>query len=405
MLHPESLIFRTSEALIDLDTRNMCKIYFDGKSYSLGYPAISILGLLQRPRPLGDLVKLVILNSDSKLFVRDVIADVVNLIQIGVISTEPKHGFSTRSWPDGGYDSAYVHLRMLNDRSRKSAFVKAVRESVNANDVVIDLGSGSGILAIAAAQAGAAKVYAVEPSGMIGLARLNAKANGVDEKITFIQEWSTTLTLPEKATMLTTDLIGNEPLDMKLWETIEDARTRLMTSDAKIIPQSFQCFATFYEAPNDYISQHQASKADVDRWFIWYGIDFSPLVSHDDRAWIGTHERPEIISGWKKLSNPVKLYCCQLSNKCEPFTSKVTVDKFPCDTNAIVLTYSARLSENVVFGASPESGSKFSHWYSAVWVRGLNVPNFASTQNLCLAYHYRGDGSSFLELKEQDEAC
>jgi predicted RNA methylase len=58
-------------------------------------------------------------------------------------------------------DVEYVY-RCLADRERTSAFQTAIQAVVKPGDVVLDLGTGSGIMAIFAARAGARKVYSVE---------------------------------------------------------------------------------------------------------------------------------------------------------------------------------------------------------------------------------------------------
>ena len=58
-------------------------------------------------------------------------------------------------------DVEYVY-RCLADEERTLAFRKAIKAVVRTGDVVLDLGTGSGIMALFAAEAGAAHVYAVE---------------------------------------------------------------------------------------------------------------------------------------------------------------------------------------------------------------------------------------------------
>jgi predicted RNA methylase len=58
-------------------------------------------------------------------------------------------------------DVEYVY-RCLADHQRTSAFQSAIQAVVKPGDVVLDLGSGSGIMAIFAARAGARKIYSVE---------------------------------------------------------------------------------------------------------------------------------------------------------------------------------------------------------------------------------------------------
>lgn len=63
---------------------------------------------------------------------------------------------------------------------------------------VLDVGTGSGILAIWAAQAGAQKVYAVEATNMAGHARTVAVGNGVDHIVEVIEGSIEDINLPEK---------------------------------------------------------------------------------------------------------------------------------------------------------------------------------------------------------------
>lgn len=63
---------------------------------------------------------------------------------------------------------------------------------------VLDVGTGSGILAIWCAQAGARKVYAVEATKMSEHARELVKANGVEGIVEVIEGSMEDITLPEK---------------------------------------------------------------------------------------------------------------------------------------------------------------------------------------------------------------
>ena len=51
---------------------------------------------------------------------------------------------------------------MLNDSIRMTAYEKAIKEVVKPGMTVLDIGTGTGILALWALKAGAKKVYAIE---------------------------------------------------------------------------------------------------------------------------------------------------------------------------------------------------------------------------------------------------
>ncbi len=67
-----------------------------------------------------------------------------------------------------GYESYH---QMLSDNVRMDAFRKAIFETVKPGDIVIDFGAGTGILGLWALQAGAEKVYAIEKTDSIELAK------------------------------------------------------------------------------------------------------------------------------------------------------------------------------------------------------------------------------------------
>ena len=70
---------------------------------------------------------------------------------------------------------------MLEDHKRTGAYYAAVMQNRAqfVGKTVLDVGTGSGILALFAAKAGARKVYAVEATDMAKHARRLVEANGV----------------------------------------------------------------------------------------------------------------------------------------------------------------------------------------------------------------------------------
>lgn len=146
--------------------------------------------------------------------------------------------------------SAYGN--MITDRVRMDAYVTALRQAVMPGSVVVDIGTGTGIFAMLACQFGARRVYAIEPSDAIQVAREIASDNGNAERIEFIQDLSNSVTLPEQADVIISDLRGVLPLFQYHIPSLVDARQRLLKPGGILIPQRDTLCAAIVEAPKLY---------------------------------------------------------------------------------------------------------------------------------------------------------
>lgn len=87
---------------------------------------------------------------------------------------------------------------MIEDTARIDGFIRAFRRVITRDTVVVDIGTGTGILALLACQLGARRVYAIEPDEAIQVAREAAAANGYADRVEYLQALSTAVTLPEQ---------------------------------------------------------------------------------------------------------------------------------------------------------------------------------------------------------------
>jgi len=138
-----------------------------------------------------------------------------------------------------GYENYY---QMLSDKIRMDAFREAIFKTVKSGDIVVDMGAGTGLLSIWALQAGAKKVYAIEKTNAIHLAREIAKANDFEDKIEFFNENSINVVLPELANVLISETLGSFGIDENTLKFTQDARKRFLVDDGKMIPQSIELF-------------------------------------------------------------------------------------------------------------------------------------------------------------------
>jgi protein arginine N-methyltransferase 1 len=165
------------------------------------------------------------------------------------------------------------HERMLADSPRVSAYRQAVAHAVKEGDIVIDLGTGSGILAFFAAARGAKRVYAIDHSAFISVAREIATRNGFDN-ISFVEQNSRDFVPPEAADILLHEQIGNTLFGENMIENLLDLKKRALKPSGRILPAEFD----LYIEPVSMKPQYRMP-------FIWEigdtGVDFSFLRDHE----------------------------------------------------------------------------------------------------------------------------
>lgn len=126
---------------------------------------------------------------------------------------------------------------MIGDVGRFDAYAQAIAKTVRPGDIVAEIGCGPGVFSFLACKAGARKVYAIDSADIVHFAAELAAANGLSEKITFIQSDSRKVELPERVNVIVSDVRGNLPLFDHAMSSIEDARERFLAPDGILIPQ------------------------------------------------------------------------------------------------------------------------------------------------------------------------
>jgi type I protein arginine methyltransferase len=141
---------------------------------------------------------------------------------------------------------------MLADRVRVDAYVEALRKTVREGSVVVEIGTGPGIFTVLACQLGARRVYAIEPTEIIQVAREVAAANGCADRIEFFEDMSNRVTLPYRADVIFSDLRGSLPLFEQHIPSIVDSRRRFLALGGTLIPRRDTLWAAIVEAPKPY---------------------------------------------------------------------------------------------------------------------------------------------------------
>ncbi|MBI2818958.1 MAG: 50S ribosomal protein L11 methyltransferase [Acidobacteria bacterium] len=235
------------------------------------------------------------------------------------------------------------HRQYLADEPRIAAYREAIAEVVRPGDVVLDLGSGTGILGLLSCRAGAKRVYSIEKSGMVELARSIARANGFGDRVVFIKGFSTRVELPEEVDVVVCDQIGRFGFEAGVLEFFEDARKRFLKPNGKLIPSCIEMTVAPVEDATlwNQIEFWNGSPA---------GFDFRPA-----RAWAANTGYPAHYAPDELLGEPVVLARTDLTRATTaPFRGEAHLAVTRAGTlHGIGGWFAAQLSLSVTMTNSP----------------------------------------------------
>ena len=172
------------------------------------------------------------------------------------------------------------HFAMMNDEDRNECFRRAIHEAISQtpDSVILDVGSGSGLLSLLAVQSGAAKVFAIE--GNEALAEVSKKIitrNKMEESITVLNNISSSIGVGDigntKVDILVSEVLGTLLLGESAIEYMSDARDRLLKQNGRVIPSGAVQFVSLIS------SSKLRSIIKVDKW---NGLDLSDFNALQD---------------------------------------------------------------------------------------------------------------------------
>lgn len=132
------------------------------------------------------------------------------------------------------------HVPMMNDKVRNDAYFAALQGAIGPETHVLEIGTGSGLLAMMAARLGAAHVTTCEAEPIIAeTAHQIIAENGYAARIKLLAKRSTEVKdtdMPRPADVLVSEIFGSELLGERVLSSIEDAKRRLLQPQCRIIP-------------------------------------------------------------------------------------------------------------------------------------------------------------------------
>jgi len=166
------------------------------------------------------------------------------------------------------YESPVEQRSMVLDDYRNGFYRRALEQVIGPESVVMDLGSGLGILGFIAASLGAKKVLLVESVTNQEAARQIAAENGLEDKVEFITIAAEKLYSDVKVDVITSVFTGNFLLEEDLLPLLFLARDRFLKPGGSLIPDR----ASMVVAP---ISMSSFYDSHINSW-----VDGSQGIKH-----------------------------------------------------------------------------------------------------------------------------
>ncbi|MET0763900.1 MAG: 50S ribosomal protein L11 methyltransferase [Blastococcus sp.] len=250
------------------------------------------------------------------------------------------------------------HFAMLNDARRNAAFDRALRHVVRPGDHVLDIGSGTGLLAMMAVRAGASRVTTCEENPLLAeIARETVLQHGLGHRITVVAKRSTDLVLgedlPGRADLVVSEIVDCGLIGEGVLPTLRHARSALLAPGGRLLPESARLVGCLVES--DALSAlNRVGEAG--------GYDVSLL----NRLATGGHF-PVRLNTWphRLLSEPVELVRFDFArDRLEDGAAELT---FPVrhdgDVHGVVAWFEMDLGAGVRLDNRPAGSS--THWMQA----------------------------------------
>jgi Ribosomal protein L11 methyltransferase (PrmA)/Arginine methyltransferase oligomerization subdomain len=390
-LTPVTVLKRVAGVRIDLESAVDVRIQVAGHSGLYLEHSLAILDVFARPISLQEAM--------TKLRARgvqdwiDLTGTINKLFNAGALVS-----LSADIIPDKdamSFGAPTVHISMLNDRDRTETFLRAIAEEVQPGDVVVDIGTGTGVLALAAARAGAARVYAIEAGTMADAAQALFEASEQTDRLTLIRGWSTQLEIPERADVLVSEIIGRDPFEERVLQTTLDARQRFLKPEARLIPARISVFCQAVTLPADRVANVCFTPESSEKWQEWYGIDFSPLTKlvHDSASpvlRVPSHQ----AATWRTIAEPMLLAEVDLRSFRETRFQRMVDGEIARDgrLNGLMMFFELEVGSFTIT-TNPLSAAPASSWTNPVWVfqEGRNA---RAGDRFTLFYDYNSKGNN-----------
>lgn len=258
------------------------------------------------------------------------------------------------------------HFNMLADEARNQAYDNALQKAIRSGDKVLDIGTGSGLLAMMAIRAGASRVDACEMVPELAqTAEKIIAQNHYSSQINVIADKSVNVKIgeqmPEKADLLVSEILDAGLLGEGVLPSVRHAKKQLLKENAIIIPQAATLKGMLVDLPKRKLVNPIKQIS---------GFDLSYFDRFRSPGLYNTiHLKNEI---YHSLTDVTALTTIDFQdippalsdNEAESYSIPLTI-KHSGEANAFVFWFDLRVFEDIEVSSSPDGEMK--HWGQAVY--------------------------------------
>ncbi len=362
----EPSLLLAPDCRLEFDRDHNVTITLDQSRVSLGDLGLPLVDAFRRPSRISDAMGAIKDRLDSSLAWIDYRRLLSRMQDEGMLVAE---GDFQRSAPRArGFDAPSIQIAMLDDRRRTKAFIQAIEETIRPGDVVLEIGTGTGVLAAAAARAGARRVYAVEQGDIAQAAERLFYNNRLHDRISLIPGASTRIELPETADVVVGELFGHDPLEENVLESFLDARRRHMKPGGRFLPRSLTLEAIPVRVSREILARRRFTEDTLAHWQSDYALDFSALAAWQALSTAPFLAQPEELPHLHPCSPPVRFPSIefdQWDSSIVEFKADLVIDT-PGLVNGVMLGFELELNDKLTLRIDPRANAPDNHWRTPV---------------------------------------
>eukprot|EP00607_Mallomonas_marina_P002134 CAMPEP_0182434426 /NCGR_PEP_ID=MMETSP1167-20130531/69738_1 /TAXON_ID=2988 /ORGANISM="Mallomonas Sp, Strain CCMP3275" /LENGTH=358 /DNA_ID=CAMNT_0024624291 /DNA_START=54 /DNA_END=1130 /DNA_ORIENTATION=+ len=289
------------------------------------------------------------------------------------------------------YAYLYHQKQMLMDHVRMQAYYSAIMQNKQLfqGKVILDVGTGSGVLAIWAAQAGAAKVYAVEYTDMAAHAKALVEANGLGDIVEVMQSSVEELELPCKVDIIVSEWMGYILLRESMLDSLIRARNKFLSPDGSMFPSHATLYFSLITNEDDRLNRSNEYYSAMNDWnkFViemkeYYNVNMSvfeqPYEKEQSDYYIfsslWTELRVENLVGQPVVIKHLDINTCTIEDaECVPVTPFSISVPYPIRVSGFASWFTVDFAgsahnpttNRVTLSTGPEVG--YTHWGQQVF--------------------------------------